>query len=147
MKSIVNIIGIILILALIIVPRISMTPIPTPTPNPPTPIVVKTPLRVLVAYDSKKVPTWVADQQAILTDTDVAKYLTAYCPIENGQPAYRIYDENTDINTSPAFKPQLDVAKASGKDPSVTITTGNATNVYDLPANKAAMITLLESFE
>ena len=143
-KSIVNIIGILLILALVIVPRIHITPVPPTPPTPPTP--VTSPLRVLIAYDSTKVPSWTADKSEILIDTDIRSYLNTHCPVEDGQPAARVWDENSDISTAPKFKAQWDAAKAAGKDPSIVITTTSATNVFDLPADKTATLDLLKKF-
>ena len=137
-----NTVLIILILGLVIIPRLPVPP--TPIPVPPTP--VTSPLRVLFAYDSTDVPNWKADKKEILVDVDVRKYLDGHCPLEDGQHAYRIWDQNSDIAQAPKFKPQWDLAKATGKKSNLVVTTTSKTDVLDIPDDKTKTIDLLKKY-
>ena len=143
MKSTLNIFLIIVMLALVIVPRL---PVPGPTPIPVPPPPVTSPLRVLMAYDTTDVTSWPAATREVLVDTDVRTYLNGHCPLEDGTPAFRIWDQNSDISTAPKFKAQWDLAKASGKKSNLVVTTTTKTDVLDIPDDKTKTLTLLETY-
>jgi hypothetical protein len=102
-------------------------------------------LRVLVVYESKDLPKLSKDQQSILFDRDVREFLGKNCVQSDGQPEYRIIDQNVPVYGE--LKIWKD-ALARKRDGLPWVLVGNGKNGFEgsLPATKKQFFDLVSQY-
>ena len=118
-----------------------------PGPNPPGPVppMPGQGFRVLIVLESRDLSTLPSSQVAALTAREVREYLNNKCVKEGNQPAWRMWDKDTDISREDDHWKEA-MKRPRSTLPYVLISNGKDGYEGEMPKTTAELLALLKKY-